>query len=364
LKDVELATQTTDVLAPSVREVDYGATAYDQAGNESDLSQAPCFKIAGVAMPEWESPSLKTVPEGDTTFSWKPVESAVKYQLFVHDQTNPSYDCKLMAFCGDVTGTEQLVLLLPDRAYDFWVIAVCPSGLASEAAGGRITTVAVKLPAPEWVTPQDAVEAGKILFSWQPVKLAETYRLRVADTANPSTDCAQLVFCADVLGMSHEIALEGGHTYEATVRAISASGVEGELMTKTVAVRPPPLPPDQDGDGTPDATDQCPAVAGPASNGGCPSVTPPPPPPPPPVSLRAALMKAADRCLKVSTCSGKTLAGYKTDEVAKVTDPAPPLAGLVQALKAAADHCMRVTSCSGKKLAEYQLAEMAKVPAP
>jgi hypothetical protein len=151
---------------------------------------------------------------------------------------------------------------------------------------------------------------------------------------------------------------------EATVRAISASGVEGDPMTKTVAVRPPPLPPDQDGDGTPDATDQCPAVAGPPANGGCPSVTPPPPPPPPPVSLLAALAKAADRCLKVSPCSGKTLAGYQTEEVAKVTDPAPPTYGLVQALKASADHCMRVTSCSGKKLAEYQLAEFAKVPAP
>jgi hypothetical protein len=359
LKDVGLATQTTDVLLSSVREVQYAATAYDKAGNESAFGSAPCFKIAAVSMPEWESPSLKTVPEGDTRFSWKPVESAVKYQLFVHDQTNPSYDCAQMAFCGDVIGTEQRVLLLPDRAYDFWVLAIGTSGLAGEAAGGRVTTVAVKLPAPEWVTPQDAVEAGTILFSWQPVKLAQTYRLRVQDTATPAADCAALVVCVDVLGTSQEVALEGGHTYEATVRAISASGVEGDPMAKTVAVRPP-LATDHDGDGIPDATDQCPTTPGPATNHGCPVIVPPPPP----VTFLTALAKAADRCLKVSTCSGKTLAGYQTEEVAKVTDPAPPPYGLVQALKAAADHCLRVTSCSGKKLAEYQLAEFAKVPAP
>jgi 6-phosphogluconolactonase (cycloisomerase 2 family) len=33
---------------------------------------------------------------------------------------------------------------------------------------------------------------------------------------------------------------------------------------------PPPPPPDTDGDGVPDASDTCPAEAGPASNGGCP----------------------------------------------------------------------------------------------
>src|SRR5262249_31976305 len=42
---------------------------------------------------------------------------------------------------------------------------------------------------------------------------------------------------------------------------------------------PPPPPADPDGDGVPDASDQCPTQAGPASNNGCP--LPPPPPPPP-----------------------------------------------------------------------------------
>jgi hypothetical protein len=38
----------------------------------------------------------------------------------------------------------------------------------------------------------------------------------------------------------------------------------------------PPSPPDGDGDGVPDSTDQCPSQPGPASNGGCPSPDPPP----------------------------------------------------------------------------------------
>jgi hypothetical protein len=57
------------------------------------------------------------------------------------------------------------------------------------------------------------------------------------------------------------------------------------------------------------------------------------------------------------------LAGYQVEEVAKVTDPAPPAFDLLQALKAAAEHCLRVQTCSGKKLAEYQLDELAKVTA-
>ena len=38
-----------------------------------------------------------------------------------------------------------------------------------------------------------------------------------------------------------------------------------------------PNNPDTDGDGVPNATDQCPTVAGPASNNGCPVTTPNPP---------------------------------------------------------------------------------------
>jgi len=45
---------------------------------------------------------------------------------------------------------------------------------------------------------------------------------------------------------------------------------------------PPPPPSDRDGDSVPDASDGCPDEPGPASNNGCPIVTPPPPPPPPP----------------------------------------------------------------------------------
>jgi hypothetical protein len=44
----------------------------------------------------------------------------------------------------------------------------------------------------------------------------------------------------------------------------------------TVADAPPPPTPDADGDGVPDSSDNCPRDPGPASNNGCPVVTPPP----------------------------------------------------------------------------------------
>jgi hypothetical protein len=67
-----------------------------------------------------------------------------------------------------------------------------------------------------------------------------------------------------VNGTFADVHQSGGPTY--TV------GVNPTDVTLT-ALAPPP--PDADGDGVPDTSDNCPSVAGPASNGGCP-VTPPP----------------------------------------------------------------------------------------
>ncbi len=50
----------------------------------------------------------------------------------------------------------------------------------------------------------------------------------------------------------------------------------GTQMIKYAGGTTPPPPTDTDGDGVPDASDNCPTVAGPASNNGCPIVTPPP----------------------------------------------------------------------------------------
>lgn len=43
----------------------------------------------------------------------------------------------------------------------------------------------------------------------------------------------------------------------------------------TLTADAPPAPPDSDGDGVPDASDECPAEAGPVANGGCPETEPP-----------------------------------------------------------------------------------------
>ena len=53
------------------------------------------------------------------------------------------------------------------------------------------------------------------------------------------------------------------------------SGTGGTVHLDNVRFSEPP-PPDGDGDGVPDAGDQCPAQAGPASNNGCPVIPPPP----------------------------------------------------------------------------------------
>jgi subtilisin-like proprotein convertase family protein len=58
-------------------------------------------------------------------------------------------------------------------------------------------------------------------------------------------------------------------------------------------------PPDGDGDGVPDASDQCPSQAGPASNGGCPVVSQPPPDTSACDAARSALEKAKKKLKKL-----------------------------------------------------------------
>jgi Ca2+-binding RTX toxin-like protein len=67
--------------------------------------------------------------------------------------------------------------------------------------------------------------------------------------------------------------------FQSVLSNVSQIVILGDLDSETsggtarfdnVRMLEPPAPPDGDGDGVPDASDNCPAQAGPASNGGCP----------------------------------------------------------------------------------------------
>ena len=65
----------------------------------------------------------------------------------------------------------------------------------------------------------------------------------------------------------------GRATYSLSGSTLSRSGLSGIIGVvhdPDNQSHPPPPPIDTDGDGTPNATDQCPSVPGPGSNGGCP----------------------------------------------------------------------------------------------
>ncbi len=70
-----------------------------------------------------------------------------------------------------------------------------------------------------------------------------------------------------VSGTFATVQASGGRTY-----AVAYNPTDVTLTAEA----PSAAPPDGDGDGVPDASDNCPTEAGPASNGGCPVVTPPP----------------------------------------------------------------------------------------
>lgn len=65
------------------------------------------------------------------------------------------------------------------------------------------------------------------------------------------------------------------HDFGATDSGAISGGWSLNVTTTAPAQDPPTSPPDSDGDGVPDSSDQCATQAGPASNAGCPESTPP-----------------------------------------------------------------------------------------
>jgi hypothetical protein len=75
-------------------------------------------------------------------------------------------------------------------------------------------------------------------------------------------------------GIAQSYAFPAGALRYVAIRAVDDQGNVGRVAVIDRGEEPPPL--DSDGDGVPDADDQCPNEAGPASNNGCPIVPPGP----------------------------------------------------------------------------------------
>ena len=84
-------------------------------------------------------------------------------------------------------------------------------------------------------------------------------QFKVVDAPTPPT-------APTVTGSFATVQHTGGSTYSVAVNPTDV----------TLTALAPPPPTDGDGDGVPDASDNCPTQAGPASNAGCPAVSPPP----------------------------------------------------------------------------------------
>ena len=131
--------------------------------------------------------------------------------------------------------------------------------------------------------------------------------VRISSYSGAPTFFVAGIYLNDVLVMDPEVNSEPidydvlvptGQPYTVRVDIYTSIGAAGPKATHTrsgtagTCTSTPPPPADTDGDGVPDASDNCPTVAGPTSNGGCPV----PPPPPPADSDGDGVPDASDNC--------------------------------------------------------------------
>src|SRR5262249_31692645 len=125
--------------------------------------------------------------------------------------------------------------LTPGHDYTMTVYAISANGSLSTAARQAFSLAA--LPAPTALTPSDTVAAAdgfdRPTFAWTAAAGADHYFLSVVDKATG----AKVIVMTSISGLSYHVtanqALTPGHTYTASVYAVSTAGQMSAAVTQT-----------------------------------------------------------------------------------------------------------------------------------
>lgn len=153
------------------------------------------------------------------TFVWTSVLNAARYDLWVNDLTTGQ---NAIVRKTDVIGTAHQPLVDLPAGHEFiWTVrAIGVDNMSGEWAAHQ-TFATIELGTPQLLEPLGVTPSSTPLFRWSAVNGADHYEIWVNDL---STGQNGIIRQSTILGTSAAFALQSGHNYLWTVRAISLTG--------------------------------------------------------------------------------------------------------------------------------------------
>jgi hypothetical protein len=181
-------------------------------------SRSADFDIPKFAAPAVLAPT-GMIPTDVPTFTWRPVDHAGHYDVWVNDlTTGQAQVLRHTTATGD--SWAPATALTPGHRYRWWVGAVSPGGAMMWSTSSDFDVPALDAPRPS--APRGITASDIPVFTWTGVSLATRYDIWVNDQTTGTT---QVLRNTAVTGTSWSpaVALVRGHAYRWWVRALSAN---------------------------------------------------------------------------------------------------------------------------------------------
>jgi subtilisin family serine protease len=240
--------------------------AYDPAHTPQAARYFGYLAVVDTAAPDTE---ISGGPSGVTA------SSSASFS-FSSTEEGSSFECRLDFGGWESCSSPTSVAGLSEGSHVYSVRASDAAGNTDASEATRSFTVDTAAPDTSITAgPSGTISSSSASFSFSATEAGSSFECKL--------DAGSWIACSspkELTGLS-----EGSHTF--SVRAKDAAGnTDASEATRsfTIDLAAPP-PPDSDGDGVPNASDQCPTVAGSPARGGCSAPAPTAAPPIPPATV-------------------------------------------------------------------------------